>query len=165
MAGEKHRMRSKPAEDLYISAYTKSWGERLTFTVGTSYIMGGFLGLLQGSYRGLAKAKQSKYKRVSHVFSAQGKMALRGGNAFGSASLLYVLTGKMIELVFEEEVEDFGDNFRCGLAGGVAGGLFKSTLGRRPMVVGSLLGALLAVGINNGINYLNSAGLIGFKGM
>ena len=165
MAGDKHRMRSKPAEDLYISAYTKSWGERLTFTVGTSYIMGGFLGLIQGSFRGYAKAKQSKYKRVSHLFSAQGKMALRGGNAFGSASLLYVLTGKMIELVFEEEVEDFGEDFRCALAGGVAGGLFKSTLGRKPMVVGSLLGAGLAVGINTTINYLNEAGLIGFKGM
>ena len=62
-------------------------------------------------------------------------------------------------------MEDFGENFRCALAGGVAGGLFKSTLGRRPMVVGTLLGAALAVGINNAINYLNEAGLIGFKGM
>lgn len=165
MVGDRYHLQSKPKEDLYISAYTKSWGERLTFTVGTSYLMGSFLGLCLGSYRGYAKAKQSKYKRVSHLFSAQGKMALRGGNAFGSASLMYVLTGKMIELVFEEEVEDFGEDFRCGLAGSMTGALYKSTLGRRPMVVGGVLGAVLAIGINKAINYLNQAGLIGFRGM
>jgi hypothetical protein len=49
------------------------------------------------------------------------------------------------------------------VTGSLTGGLYKSTLGFRPMVVGTLAGGLIITGITYSINGLNNAGLISFR--
>ena len=72
-----------------------------------------------------------------------GKSATRFGNNSAAAVLLYIITGKMINFIFVEEFDDFGiqNKYDNAIYGGVAGGIYKCTRGRRPMVLGALMGA------------------------
>ena len=77
-----------------------------------------------------------------------GKCATRFGNNSAAAVLLYIITGKMINFLFQEEFDDFGiaNTYDNAIYGGVAGGIYKMTRGRRPMVLGMVLGAAAGSG-------------------
>lgn len=72
-----------------------------------------------------------------------GKTASRFGNNTAAAVFLYILTGKLINHIFLEEFDDFGvtDRYKNTIYGGVAGAIYKSTRGTRPMILGAVLGA------------------------
>ena len=48
-------------------------------------------------------------------------------------------------MIFQEEIEDFGYSvpIQNAIFGGVTGALYKSTRGRRAMVLGSILGTTI----------------------
>ena len=162
---EKFTLRSKQrgSDNLYIEGYGKRWGEKLTFTVGITYFVAATFGLGMGVYYGNKAAAKHKQLRHYHIMTTIGKTATRFGNSSAAASLLYCLTGKSIDLIFEEELQDYGQNIRNVIAGGVTGLLYKSTKGLRPMVIGSLTGAALISGLTYGMTALNNKGIIGFS--
>jgi hypothetical protein len=166
-AEDKFFLNQKPAQktgdSLYLEGYSKHWGERVAFTVGFSYIMGLSSGCLIGLFSGMRKAKKGRYGKSAYISAGFARFASRCGNACGSASLLYVLTGKLIDLLFEEEIQDVGQMTRNVVTGGVSGLLYKSTLGFRPMCVGGILGAIAVTGVTYTLNGLNEAGYINFR--
>lgn len=72
-----------------------------------------------------------------------GKTSSRFANNSAAAVLLYVATGKMINFLFHEELQDFKLNnlMQSAIYGGVTGAIYKSTRGTRPMILSSILGA------------------------
>jgi hypothetical protein len=48
-------------ENLYLEGYGKRWGEKLTFTVGLSYIFAGVAGMIAGPILSLRQTKQRRY--------------------------------------------------------------------------------------------------------
>ena len=153
----------KDSNDLYLEGYGKRWGERLTFTVGISYLTSAIVGLGVGSYRAWQQTAKMQLLRGYRSANLIGKTASRFGNASASASLMYCLTGKIVDLVFEEEIQDFGNQARNTMAGAITGAMYKSTLGLRPMVVGSLFGAAFINVVSFSITSLNKLGVIKFN--
>lgn len=72
-----------------------------------------------------------------------GKTATRFANNSAAAVLMYIITGKMINFILEEEFLDFGiqNKYDSAIYGAVAGSIYKCTRGRRPMVLGAIMGA------------------------
>ena len=118
--------------------------EKMAAVVGPSYV-GAFA---IGSIYGLTQVPDAKQRRtvrllVNTYLNNVGKTASRFGNNAAAAVFLYILTGKLINHVFMEEFDDFGvtDRYKNTIYGGVAGAIYKSTRGPRPMVLGAVLGA------------------------
>ena len=69
----------------------------------------------------------------------------------------------MLNLLLEDEMADlspFTKNVTCGF---ISGGIYKSTRGVRPFVVGSLMGAGIIGSLNVAVNQLNNLGYISFE--
>ena len=76
---------------------------------------------------------------------------------------MFCLMGKVVDLVFEEEIKEFGSMPRNIFVGMLTGGLYKTALGMRPALVGSVLGGGIIVGLTYMINGMNDYGLIEFR--
>lgn len=150
-------------DNMYIEGYGKRWGEKLTFTVGISYITSAVIGLVVGvsnANRAVGKYRQLKaYHSVNTIM----KTGTRFGNASAAASLMFCVTGKLVDLVFEEEIQDYGRSVRNSLSGALTGAFYKSASGLRPMLVGSIVGLSLINVISLSITALNSYGIIRFN--
>lgn len=164
-AEDKYTLKPKAKkENMYLDGYGKHWGEKLTFTIGVAYCVSASLGLFAGVTR-LRKNTMytSATQSFSHIFGTVGRAGSEFGNSGASVTLLYCLIGGFIDLVFEEEVREYGYMARNVIAGGVTGGLYKSTLGLRPMIVGTLLGAGLITGVTYLTNILHDKNWIKFR--
>ena len=157
------RPTKRSGDDLYIEGYGKRWGEKLTFTVGVSYLVAATFGLGVGGYRAWAAAGKYRQQRSYHSINTVGITASRFGNASAAASLMYCINGKIIDLVFEEEIQDFGRQARNTMVGAITGTMYKCTLGVRPMAVGCITGAALINIVSYTIAAMNQAGLIKFN--
>jgi import inner membrane translocase subunit TIM23 len=120
------------------------FAEKMAAVVGPGYV-GAFM---FGSVYGLTQVPDQKQRRTARLMvntylNNVGKTASRFGNNTAAAIFLYVLTGKLINHLFQEEFDDFGvtDRYKNTIYGGVAGAIYKSTRGTRPMVLGCILGA------------------------
>ena len=120
------------------------FAEKMAAVVGPSYV-GAFL---FGSVYGLTQVPDAKQRRTVRLMANTylnniGKTASRFGNNTAAAVFLYILTGKLINHIFLEEFDDFGitERYKNTIYGGVAGAIYKSTRGKRPMIFGSILGA------------------------
>mmetsp|Transcript_3780 Transcript_3780/g.2257 ORF Transcript_3780/g.2257 Transcript_3780/m.2257 type:complete len:94 (-) Transcript_3780:47-328(-) len=90
-------------------------------------------------------------------------MSTQYGNACASASLMFCLIGKVVDLIFEEEIKDYGVFARNIVVGALTGGIYKSALGAKPIIVGSVIGGGLIAGLTYSVNSLNDYGIIGFR--
>ena len=54
---------------------------------------------------------------------------------------MYLMVGKSLNFVFQEELEGLSDPTKNAIFGAFTGAIYKSTRGLRPMVFASLLGA------------------------
>jgi len=123
--------------------------EKIASIVGPSFILAFFC----GGFYGLTivpppKARRTTRLLMSSYFDNVGKNSARFANNTAAAVLLYVVTGKMINFVFQEELDDLklsntSQNFVYGAA---TGALYKSTRGSRPMMFGALLGGAIGSG-------------------
>jgi len=68
---------------------------------------------------------------------------------------MFCLTGKFVDLLFEEEIQDFGQMSRNIFTGAFADALYKSTLGLQPMIVESIIEVGAVTGIAYTLNALN----------
>jgi import inner membrane translocase subunit TIM23 len=150
-------------ENMYLEGYGKHWGEKLTFTIGVSYCLAASFGFLVGFKRLRPATMLNLHQRALHNIGQSMRTASEFGNSGAAASLLYCLVGKMLDLLFEEEIKDYGYMTRNILAGGITGGLYKSTLGFRPMLLGSILGVSLITSLTYAMNGLYDRGLIRFR--
>lgn len=161
---DKYTLKPKKNKDnMYLEGYGKHWGEKLTFTIGVSYCFCGIFGLGMGLKNfkpsGLIDLKDLRSLKIDRCLKTAGEY----GNGGASASLMYCLVSKTMDLLFEEEINEFGPWARNTISAALTGGLYKSTLGLRPMLFGSLLGVGLINGLMFGTRWLNDMGLIRFS--
>ena len=112
--------------------------------VGPSYVCA----MICGGCYGMTMSPPPKTRRTKRIMlntylNSIGKTSSRFANNTAAAVLLYVFTGKMINFIFQEELEDFRPSatLQSALYGGVAGAIYKSTRGFRPMILSTVLGA------------------------
>lgn len=108
-----------------------TFGSKLTFTVGATYMAFGLIGFVTG----IVKIKPplvhfpNFYIKSSYYFNNMMSTGLRFANNAGGAAFLYSLCGLIITRVFEEEFGLMTNIKKNMLAGGMAGTLFKCTKG------------------------------------
>ena len=136
--------------------------EKMASIVGPSYV----LALFGGGFYGMTIGVPTKARRTTRILlnsylNNVGKTSSRFANNTAAAVLLYVFTGKLINFIFLEELEDYSlsPGMQNALYGGFAGAIYKSTRGVRPMMLSAFLGAAIGSGYsyawNNG--YFNIA--------
>mmetsp|Transcript_15530 Transcript_15530/g.17900 ORF Transcript_15530/g.17900 Transcript_15530/m.17900 type:complete len:190 (-) Transcript_15530:178-747(-) len=162
---ESSRRRSRDRDNLYLEGYTGyDWGDKLSFTVGITYFTAFSVGALKGIVEGFPKRWNLPKKLIlNNFFNAVGRNSTRFANASAAASLMYCLIGGGLNFLLEDELADLTQmqkNIVCGM---VTGGLYKSTLGIRPFVVGTALGGGASFLLHNTIHYLNKNNYISFE--
>ena len=70
-----------------------------------------------------------------------GKTSSRYANNVGAAVFLYLLVGKSMNFVMQEELENISEEGRSAIFGAMTGAIYKSTRGFRPIIFASFLGA------------------------
>ena len=116
--------------------------EKMASVIGPSYVLSFFL----GAGIGLTKIPPPKARRTYRLLANNylnniGKTSSSFGNHFGAAIFMYLMVGKSLNFVFQEELEGFSEPTKSAIFGAVTGAIYKSTRGLRPMVFASLLGA------------------------
>lgn len=142
-----------------------SFGSKLTFTIGTTYMFSGLVGFFAGAIFIKKPLLNFPSKRMlySYYFNNMMQKGLSFANNSGGAAFLYCINGWVISRWFEEEL-DFLDNLgKNTLAGGVTGALYKSTRGIKASVVGALLGITLISTFTVVTDYLNDRDIIDFQ--
>mgnify|MGYP001949235570 CR=1 FL=1 len=119
------------------------FSERLSATIGPSYVASFFLGGILGlTKRPPARNTRTLRLRLNSVINNVGKTSTSFGNNVGGAILMYITMGKFLNFLFQEEFEDFMTvPMQNAIFGGVTGAVYKCTRGRRAMVLGSIVGA------------------------
>jgi import inner membrane translocase subunit TIM23 len=139
-------------------------GDQLAFTAGMTYISGFFLGLTFGIFKGFLKSNRMPTRlKISKILNSIGTETSRGANAFGSIGVVYFFTGKILNACFEDLLDYFNNTSKNMLCGAFTGAIYKSTLGWRPTLFGSVLGSSFALGISLLMDYGNTHGYIGFS--
>lgn len=121
--------------------------EKMASQVGPAYIIAMFVGAGFGAIQSVpAKNRRTTRLMVNTYINNIGRNSSRFANNTAAAVLLYIMTGKSINFFFLEELEDFGSNkdVQNVLYGGVAGAIYKSTRGKKPMMLSACLGALMS---------------------
>ena len=140
------------------------FGDKVSFTVGTSYGLGFFLGLLKGIRQGIPKSLRMPKKLImNNFFNTVGKETSRFGNGFAAAGIMYYIFAGGMNLLFEDELEGVEPLYKNMICGTVTGMLYKSTLGIVPCLVGGILGASLIGGLTLLTEEGNRRGLIAFE--
>jgi len=118
------------------------FAEKMASVIGPSYVLAFFV----GAGLGLTKlppphARRTTKLLINNYLNNIGKTSARFGNNTGAAIFLYLLVGKTLNFVMQEELENVSEEWRSALFGAVTGAIYKSTRGLRPIVFASILGA------------------------
>ena len=83
--------------------------EKMASIVGPSYVLAFFWGGIYGltMMKVPSKAHRTTRIRLNTILNNAGKTSSRFANNTAAAVLLYVATGKLINFIFLEELEDF----------------------------------------------------------
>jgi hypothetical protein len=85
--------------------------EKLSATIGPSYVASFFLGGLIGLTQVPPSRNRRTFKLLCNSYlNNVGKTSARFGNNVGGAFLMYITMGKFLNFVFQEEFEDFLNN-------------------------------------------------------
>ena len=119
------------------------FSETLSATVGPSYVASFFAGGIYGLVKAppLRKHRRTTKLIVNTYINSVGKTSSKFGNNVGGAILMYIMVGKLMNFMFLEEFEEVSVPAQNAVFGGLTGALYKSTRGRRAMLLGSILGA------------------------
>lgn len=136
----------RTSNDVLKREETSIFMEKMASIVGPSYV----IALISGGAYGMTMVPPPKARRTTRILMNTylnniGKTSSRFANNTAAAMLLFVLTGKFINFIFLEELEDFklSSTMQHAVYGGAAGALYKSTRGFRPMILSAVLGASL----------------------
>ena len=140
------------------------FGDKLAFTVGTSYALGFVIGLGRGLRMSIPKSfKMPKKLIMNNFFNSVGKETSRMGNGFAAAGLMYYMMAGALNLLFEDELEDIEPLYKNLMCGAATGMLLKSTLGLIPCAVGGILGGTLIGGLTLLVEEGNRRGIVAFE--
>jgi import inner membrane translocase subunit TIM23 len=131
--------------------------EKMASVIGPSYVISFFVGAAWG----LTKVPPPKARRtyrllINNYLNNIGKTSSSFGNHVGAAVFMYMMVGKSMNFVFQEELESLSEQTKSAIFGAFTGGIYKSTRGLRPMVFASILGA----GVGSLYSYAWSKGLL-----
>ena len=116
--------------------------EKLAATIGPSYVASFFLGGMIGLTKTPPlKNRRTKRLMINYYVNNVGKTSARFGNNVGGAIFMYIMMGKFMNFLFLEELEDVSVPAQNAIFGALTGAMYKSTRGKRAMVLGSALGA------------------------
>ena len=107
--------------------FRRSWGERVTFHIGSAYLAGLTCGTAYGLQEGLrATAGERQRIRINGVLNAVGKQGPGLGNGLGCLAMMYSI---FESLAYNVRGED--DLLNPIGAGVLSGAIYKSTAGVR----------------------------------
>ena len=122
------------------------FSQKMSGMVGPAYVLaflvGGTSGLVQ---RPPTRAWRTRRLLVTSYVDNVSRNASKYANNTAAAVFLFIMTGKFLQFVLLEELEDLGvsNAAKNAIFGGVTGALYKSTRGQRPMMLGAFLGATI----------------------
>ena len=142
-----------------------NFGAKFTFTIGSTYLGFALLGMINGIFFAKKPSFNLPTKRllISYYINSVSQNSLRYANGAASAAMLYCLMGWGLNSLFEDEMANlspFQTNLMVGL---LTGGLYKSSLGLTPMIVGGVTGMALSGGINLIIDELRERDYVSFE--
>lgn len=142
-----------------------SFGSKLTFTLGTTYLTFGTLGFLVGSFTIKKPLLKFPNKRlfITYYLNNMTQNGLRWANNSGGAAFLYCIAGFAVTNFFEEELDFMNNTAKNALAGGVTGALYKCTRGYKAMQISMLMGAALMGSLTYLTDELRDRDLIDFE--
>ena len=120
------------------------FSQRMSGMVGPAYVVaffgGGITGIVMPPEQ---KGMRQRKLRLTNYVDNCSKTASRYANNTAAAVFLFIMTGKFLQFLLQEEIEDLNISVpvRNAMFGGFTGALYKSTRGRRPMMFGAFLGA------------------------
>eukprot|EP00347_Sterkiella_histriomuscorum_P008054 403346550 len=138
------RQQQQSQQDLVLHRdHAGMFAEKMASVIGPSYVGAFFL----GSFVGLTQIPPPQARRtyrllINNYLNNIGKTSSRYGNNVGAAVFLYLIVGKSMNFVMQEELEGVSEEARSALFGAMTGAIYKSTRGIRPIVFASLLGAV-----------------------
>eukprot|EP00188_Purpureofilum_apyrenoidigerum_P003746 Plantae.Rhodophyta-Purpureofilum_apyrenoidigerum.ctg39994.p1 GENE.Plantae.Rhodophyta-Purpureofilum_apyrenoidigerum.ctg39994~~Plantae.Rhodophyta-Purpureofilum_apyrenoidigerum.ctg39994.p1 ORF type:complete len:270 (+),score=53.44 Plantae.Rhodophyta-Purpureofilum_apyrenoidigerum.ctg39994:52-810(+) len=116
------------AED-FLDYRKKTWGQQMMYWAGTSWVVGGAFGGLQGVVEGLKSSMGKSLKlRVNSLLNAVGKRGLLVANTAGVLALML----SMFESTSYNFITQDESPVNYAISGVAAGLLFKSTKMRTP---------------------------------
>ena len=135
------------------------FSEKLSATIGPSYVSAFFI----GGMLGMTKIPPPKNRRTTKIMVNSymnniGKTSARFGNNVGGGIFMYIMVGKTVNFILLEELEDLGVPVQNAVFGGLTGALYKSTRGRRAMMLSTAMGA----GVGSAFGYAWSKGYFRF---
>ncbi len=140
-------------DDMVMKNYQGELEKGLKNIVGPAFLMCGtygfFLGIFQSARNHGFKNRPMKLI-MSSIINTVGKQSSRFANAGASVGLVYCLTKKTVNFLFEEDLQGTSEFTRQVVYGFVTGCLFKSTRGVLP----ALLSGCLVAGFCGGLTCL-----------
>mmetsp|Transcript_7723 Transcript_7723/g.18140 ORF Transcript_7723/g.18140 Transcript_7723/m.18140 type:complete len:202 (-) Transcript_7723:156-761(-) len=127
----------------YDAAYRRSWGERLTFHIGSAYLAGLTTGGSYGLVEGLRTSQGERRRiRINSVLNSMGRRGPGWGNSLGCVAMMCSILESAAY-----NIRDTDDLLNPVGAGCLTGVIYKITSGPRvAMSAGLGLGAVAAAG-------------------
>ena len=147
------------------SAIGGDFGAKFTFTIGSTYLGFGALGLLSGMLFAKKPAFRIPTRRMyfSYYLNNMSHTTFNYANNASAAAMIYCLMGWGLTLGFENEMALLTPYQTNLMVGFLTGGIYKSTLGFGPAMVGALSGLVLAGVINLFIDELRERDYVSFE--
>ena len=118
------------------------FAEKMAAVIGPSYVTAFFLGTAIGLTKiPPPQARRTTRLMLNNYLNNIGKTSSRYANNTGAAVFLYLIVGKTLNFVFEEELEGLSDEMKNALFGTFTGLIYKSTRGVRAACFAGVLGA------------------------
>jgi len=141
-------------EDMVLKNYQGELEMGLKNLVGPAFFICGMYGFFAGivqSARTLTFKNRPKKLIMTSVINTVGKQSSFYANNGASLGLMYCLTKKTLNFLFDEDLQDMSDTGKQAVYGFVTGAIFKSTRGLLP----ALLSATLLSGFCSGVSYVS----------
>jgi hypothetical protein len=142
-------------DDMVMKNYQGELEKGLKNLVGPAFLICGMYGFFAGifqSARTLTFKNRPKKLIITSVINTVGKQSSFYANAGASLGLLYCLNKKVINFIFEEDLQELSDLNKQIVYGFTTGALFKCTRGALP----ALLSGALTASFCAGASYINS---------
>ncbi len=136
-------------EDMVMKNYQGELEKGLKNLVGPAFLLCGMYGFFAGivqSARTLTFKNRPKKLIITSVINTVGKNSSFYANAGASLGLLYCLNRKVINFIFEEDLQEMSDMNKQVVYGFTTGALFKSTRGALPALLSGVMLASFCAG-------------------
>jgi len=142
-------------DDMVLKNYQGELEKGLKNLVGPAFLLCGMYGFFAGifqSARTLPFKNRPKKLIITSVINTVGKQSSFYANAGASLGLLYCLNKKIINFIFEEDLQGLSDVSKQFVYGFTTGALFKCTRGLLP----ALLSGAMTASFCAGASYLST---------